>query len=228
MAGIKLVVNMRHSNTGNGTKITIDFFDEINLNLKFDSVASTFKFKMFFDSENPVHAELVATSHIHECSIYYVHDSVSRYINDKGTFVNTTDELLITGFMLSQLFKDSATPDYVEIGGYSKPGVLGDCDVPTDIPLEAVGLSFREIVKKVLKPFQEHTGSFSFVVRSTRADTIFEADPDDFLNEIPVTTDLLIEQSDLSDSISFDVQITDEDDEDGYTATYYLETIEIY
>lgn len=54
-------------------------------------------------------------------------------------------------------------------------------------------------------------------------------DPENLLKEIPVTTDLLIEQPQLSDSNSFEVEILDEaEDDETYTSTYYLETIEIY
>ena len=80
----------------------------------------------------------------------------------------------------------------------------------------------QDITAKVLQTIKDDTLTDVELLYGTTTD------PDDFLNEIPVTTDLLIEQSDLSDSISFDVQITDEDEEEGYTATYYLETIEIY
>lgn len=74
------------------------------------------------------------------------------------------------------------------------------------------------------------------VLRVIADDTVSEVellygtvtDPNNLLNEIPVTTDLLIEQPQLSDSNSFEVKITDEDDEEGYTSTFYLETIEIY
>lgn len=174
---IKLKVNMRDSDTG-ATIREVQFFDEVTINLKFDSVASTFKLQMYFDPNNAVHAELATVSHIHECSLFYVHEKAGRYMNERGRFEFTTDELIITGFMLSQVFKDSAAPSFMEIGGYSKPGVLGDCDIPTEAyPLESVGLSFRQIVEKILPYFgQPSRGGFQFKIKSTRADSIFEED----------------------------------------------------
>jgi prophage tail gpP-like protein len=171
---IKLVVDMRDSKRQK-PKIAVTLFNEISINLKFDSVASTFKFKMYFDPSNVDHAELATVSHIHECSIYYVHDEPGRYINSKGQFINTTDELIITGFMLSQRFNSSAKPSFMEIGGYSKPGVLADCDIPTAAyPLESNGLTFRQIVNKILPYFgQPSRGGFSFKIKSTRADSVF-------------------------------------------------------
>jgi hypothetical protein len=181
---IKLTVNTRSSNDGSGkTLYTLTQFNEISLNIKYDSVASTFKFKMFFDPNNPDHAELAGVSHMHECKIYYVHDKPGRYAisekNGKAIFGTTTDELIITGFVLSQLLEDSPAPTWVEIGGYSKPGVLGDCDFPTNYyPLESVGLSFRQIVnQKVIPIFSDPaSGGFKFYIKSSRADSVFETD----------------------------------------------------
>src|SRR5690348_16205152 len=104
---IKLVVNIRESDTL-PTKIQIFQFDEVSINLKFDSICSTFKFKMYFDPLNETHAELAAVSHIHECQVYYVHDKVGRYatkekIEKSGDpqFEQTNEELIITGFILA-------------------------------------------------------------------------------------------------------------------------------
>lgn len=156
-------------------KLAVMFFNEIDINLKFDSVASTFRLQMYFDPNNEEHAELATVSHIHECSLYYVHDRPGKFVNDKGKFVTTNDELIITGFMLSQRFHSSEKPGFMEIGGYSKPGMLGDCDIPTAAyPLESNGLSFRQIVKKILPYFSNpKKGGFNFFIKSSRADSVF-------------------------------------------------------
>lgn len=171
---IKLVVNMRDSKT-RPRKLAVTFFNEVTINFRFDSVASSFRLQMYFDPNNEEHAELATVSHIHECHLYYVHERSGRYINAEGQFILTTDELIFTGFMLSQLFVSSPNPTYMEIGGYSKPGVLGDCDYPTDAyPLESNGLTFRQIIQKTMRYFSNPSqGGFKFKIKSSRADSAF-------------------------------------------------------
>ncbi len=183
---IKLTINVRASDGGRSTIISAVYFNEVNINLKYDSIASTFKLKMFFDPGNPEHAELSCVSHIHECKIYYVHDKPGRYAvgekNGTAIFGTTTDELLMTGFMLSHNLFDSSKPSWVEIGGYSKPGTLGDCDFPTKAyPLESVGLSFRQIVQQKVLPYFSNPkdGGFKFHIKSSRADSVFTKTADD-------------------------------------------------
>jgi hypothetical protein len=180
---IKLVVNTRESST-RPTLITATLFNEIELNLKYDSIASTFRLQLFFDPNNHEHAELAAVSHIHECKLYYVHDKPGMYAvgqgpGGKAILGLTHDELILTGFMLSQLFIKGPKPTFMEIGGYSKPGVIGDCDFPTKAyPLESIGMSLRQIInQKVLPYFSDPaSGGFKFYVKSSRADSVFETD----------------------------------------------------
>lgn len=64
------------------------------------------------------------------------------------------DELLLTGRILSHKFPREATKQLASLAGYSLPGVLEDCDIPTSIyPLQSDGLSIRQIASKLLKPF---------------------------------------------------------------------------
>lgn len=171
---IKLKINVRASDTIPKV-MEVLFFNEVHINIKFDTVASTFRLQMYFDSNNALQAELAAVSHIHECRLYYVHPEPGSYKNDNGQFVTTKDELIITGFMLSQVFTSSSKPSFMEIGGYSKAGILGDCDIPTKAyPLESNGLTFRQIVNKILPYFgASHTGGIDFFIKSTRADSSF-------------------------------------------------------
>jgi prophage tail gpP-like protein len=143
----------------------IKFFNDDKISLKYDSLASTFAFAMEFDPDNKEHAELACVSHIHECKLIYEHEDKS-------------EELLITGFMLSQAFQDDAKSHLANISGYTKTGVLEDCDIPISIyPLESNGLTFREIVQKVIKPFGDpRKGGFKFIVRSGKADSKFTED----------------------------------------------------
>jgi hypothetical protein len=189
---IKVKVNTRDRDENDNLRILeLTYFDEIDISLKFDSVMSTFRFKIYFNSDNQEIAEILAPSHMHEVLIYYVHDKPGNYldvkeINRKGkpTYqrvvnVNSTDELIITGFAVNTVFKASAKPEWVEISGYSKCGILERADIPTSLimsnGLESNGLSFRQIANKMLGYFKnKYRGGFDFLIKSTRADSPFD------------------------------------------------------
>lgn len=133
--GLELKINVRHSDTG-GKIRTVKNFTNFTFNQKFNSMASTFSFDFFFDPKNKEHAEIVCVSHMHEALIYY-----------NGT-------LELTGFILAQKFVNNGKPQLVNVSGYAKAGVFGDCDIPHDLyPLEITGLTFRQIIQKIIKPF---------------------------------------------------------------------------
>lgn len=133
-----LKINHRISND-NGDKgiVTVKYFNSFNLNLKYDSVGSTFSFDFYFDPKNKSHAELACVSHYHEA------------------IVEHNGRRLLTGFILSQAFKKSSVKNLVKITGYSKPGVLEDCEIPTSLyPLQTDGLSLTQITKRLIAPFR--------------------------------------------------------------------------
>ena len=115
----------------------IEFFNNFNFTLQHDSVGSTFSFDFFFDPDNPDHKELACVSHYHECTM-----------EDNG-------ELLLTGFIISQGFEVRENKQLAKFSGYSKPGVLEDCQIPPDIyPLQSDGLTLRQIAEKLIRPFK--------------------------------------------------------------------------
>ena len=114
----------------------IEYFNSFNLSLKYDSVASTFGFNFYFDPLNRDHAELACVSHFHEA------------------IVEHNGEKLIHGYILSQAFNVSSKKELVQFAGYSLPGVLEDCQIPTSLyPLQSDGLSLYDIAKKYTAPF---------------------------------------------------------------------------
>lgn len=114
-----------------------DFFNKFTLVLKHDAIASAFSFDFRFDPENQEHAELFAVSHFHEAIIEH------------------NNKTLVTGFILSQKFKHSAKKHLSSIGGYSKTGVLEDCEIPPSLyPLQIDGLSIKQIAEKLCTPFR--------------------------------------------------------------------------
>lgn len=95
--------------------------------------------------------------------------------------------------------------------------VLGIINVPS---------GEQDITNKVLEAVQDDTRNINLDLQYGTT-----TDPEDFLKEIPVTTDLFIVQETLSDTISFDIEMSDEDDEEGedkFLAGFYLEKTEVY
>lgn len=113
----------------------LDFFNEFTLGLRYDSVGSTFSFKYYFDPANAEHKELSCIGHYHECTIEH------------------NNELLITGQILSIDMGSSPERQLVSIGGYALPGVLEDCDIPPDMPMESNGLTLRQIAQQLCNKF---------------------------------------------------------------------------
>lgn len=123
--------------------IDVKFFSRFELNLKFDSIASTFSVDFYFDPSNPDHAEMATVSHFHECILEH------------------NGETLITGYALSNFFKQSSKKELAKIAGYSKPGVLEDCDIPPIVNgveqskwLQYDGMTLREIAQQIIAPFK--------------------------------------------------------------------------
>ena len=114
----------------------VDFFNKFNLSLRYDSVASAFGFSGYFNPDNNEHKDLFCIGHYHLVTLEH------------------NDELLLTGYMLSEKLKDSSKTQPIIISGYSLPGCLEDCKIPTSLyPLESNNLSLSEIAKKLIAPF---------------------------------------------------------------------------
>lgn len=63
-------------------------------------------------------------------------------------------ELLFTGTMVDVKPRFDAGQRVVNVSGYSKPAVLDEVDIPADhLPVEANGLSLRQIAERVSSPF---------------------------------------------------------------------------
>ena len=133
----------------------VEFFNNFSLQLKYDSVASTFGFSFLYNSDNPEHIELGVIGHYH----------IGR-LEHKG-------KLLVTGYILSNVFKDSDQKNLASFSGYSLPGVLEDSNIPVDLyPLQFDGLSLREIAEKLVSKFD-----FNIVVDSSvssKMDEVFD------------------------------------------------------
>jgi prophage tail gpP-like protein len=111
-------------------------FNDINVNLKYDSVASTFSFVYYYDPNN---IDL-------------------REFNKFGGYVDAVVEYkgkpIITGTVLNYSHAVSSEKSLSQISGYSKSGVLEDCQIPVDsYPLQANGKNLLDIARSLIRPF---------------------------------------------------------------------------
>lgn len=156
----------------------VDFFNEFNLSLKYNSIASTFSFSFYYDPDILEQKEMACVGHYHICKL--IHNG----------------ELLMTGYILSEAFSDTPVRHLVPISGYSIPGVLEDCQIPTNAaidqaiasgniklpkgtpipycyPIQDNGITLRQIATKYLAPFQ-----IEMVVDDAVSELMDEAFPD--------------------------------------------------
>lgn len=131
MSKLSLKINDRFENR------TVNFFNDFRINLKHNSVGSTFAFNFLYDPNNKEHIELACVSHFHEVQMFF------------------GDNLLMTGNIVNNSFKAGPTKTISSFGGYSKPGVLDDCNIPPSLyPLQFDGLSLEQIASKLIRPFK--------------------------------------------------------------------------
>lgn len=153
----QLEIDVRESSAGS-TRRAIDTFTRVNTTDSYDAVAATFELDFLFDPNDKNHAEIAGVSHYHEANIYYVHE-------------NGFKELYLRGYVLSQSFQSSATPTNVKISGFSKAGIIEDCDIPPDVELETSGLTIADIARRILSKFGGKKG-LKLVVAASGANTV--------------------------------------------------------
>lgn len=111
-------------------------FGNVNLNLTFDAVASTFSFDAYFDPDNDEHRKLF------------------KPLGYKSVEIREDSTLLLTGVILASQFTASANSSQIPVSGYSKTGVLENCSIPAELyPLETNNKSLIEITERLIAPF---------------------------------------------------------------------------
>jgi prophage tail gpP-like protein len=89
-----------------------------------------------YDPNNQQHVELAVIGHYHIATLEH------------------NGQKLMTGFILSQGFKDRDKKQPATFSGYSLSGVLEDSSIPPDLyPLQFDGLSLREIANRLVSKF---------------------------------------------------------------------------
>lgn len=111
-----------------------DYFNSFNLNLKYNSIASTFSFEgLIYDNETK---------------------ALFKPLTYKEAKIYMSDELLMTGTILNTATSAENQETLANISGYAKTGILYDCNIPTSLyPLQSDKLTLREITDKLIRPF---------------------------------------------------------------------------
>ncbi len=111
-------------------------YNDFNMQLNYEGVASAFSFVFYFDPNNPEHRAMFKPGSYSPVTVEH------------------NGELLLTGNLLVHEFKSGATKQLIRVSGYCKTGVLDDCEIPVSAyPLQQNKLSLKQIAEKVIKPF---------------------------------------------------------------------------
>ena len=114
----------------------ISKYNSVSVSLKYDAVGDTFAYSIYFDPASAADRATFIPGNYLPCTI------------------TNNGETLITGVLLSNGFSSSATKQLMQVGGYSRSGVLDDCQVPlTAYPVQLNNMSLAQIATTVLKPF---------------------------------------------------------------------------
>jgi len=111
-----------------------DFFDKFDVTLMYNSIASTFSFEGLILTDDQ--KQLFRPLSYHDVQVYF------------------GDDLFLTGIGLNISTSIENALTLGNISGYSKTGVLEDCEIPLSLyPLQSDNLSLSEITEKLIKPF---------------------------------------------------------------------------
>lgn len=117
--------------------ITIDKYSNVNVSLIYDSVCSIFSFDIYWDTNNKDMRAVMLPGAYNQCTVS-----------------TDDDEVLITGVLLSPSFKSSAVKSLVNISGYSRTGVLGDCEYSAVFPgTQSNGLTLFKLCENICQVF---------------------------------------------------------------------------
>lgn len=123
-----------------------DFFDDITISKKLDTVAATFVFKGRFNPDNQSHKAIYKPLAFNVVEVF-----------------NNDDKLLLKGVSLNTDLASTDLRELQPVSGYGKGGVLEDCSIPySSYPLEKNNITLNELATDLLKPF-----GLSFTVDSS-------------------------------------------------------------
>jgi len=164
-----------------------DFWNNFQLNLVYNSLCSTFSFDGLVLT--PDQKKLFKPLSYHSAQVLF------------------NDEVLLTGTVLNTSTSIDNNVTMGNISGYSKPGVLDDCEIPVSLyPLQMDNMSLKEITEKLIKPFGlklSIDSNLSEIVNK-KYDTI-AAEPDqtikDFLTKLCKVKNIILTHNDYGNVV---------------------------
>jgi len=113
-----------------------DKFNKISIELKYDAIGSTFDMLVYFNPENEKTKELF------------------KPFSYNNIIIEHDKKLLLTGVIISHSNKKNNRKELLHISGYSLPGILEDCEIPTSLyPLQSDGKTLKEITERLIAKF---------------------------------------------------------------------------
>jgi len=107
----------------------INYFNNITLTLKLDSIASTFEFSTYYKPQDLEYQDVFKPLQYKDVEVY-----------------NSKNKLIFTGTIINHRFTSNKGRELVIISGYSKCGILEDvCIPPSKYPLENNKQSLKDI-----------------------------------------------------------------------------------
>jgi len=115
--------------------VVIDTYTNLRLTVRYDSLVSDFQFSVLYDPNNATHRRI------------YKPLGYQRIVISNG------GSTLLTGTVLNIEYEDSPTPTLITLSGYSRTGVLEDCQIPLEEPQQWFTSNLKEITEKLIAPF---------------------------------------------------------------------------
>lgn len=160
-----------------------EYFSQFNLALQFNSVSSVFSFDCLIETQEQ--------------------KEIFKPLSYNNVRVKYSNELLLTGTILNTSTSAESSKSLGNISGYSKTGVLEDCEIPISLyPLQSDGLSLKQITEKLIRPFGINLIVDSTVlVSANKKYDIITADADqsiiDYIVELAKQRDIIVTHNEL-------------------------------
>lgn len=121
-------------------KITIDgftfiYFDDVTINMSFDSIADTFSLQVPYDSTNEDFRKLMRPFSYKELALYI------------------GGEKMLTGNIVSLKTDNKPDARTIQIDGYAKTGILNDCCPSSGTKMDFRDLNLMQIADVLCKPY---------------------------------------------------------------------------
>lgn len=114
---------------------SITKWNSIEVSLRYDAVASPFSMAIYFNPANPNDRQLFVPGKYNKAVITH------------------NGETLITGTAINQTFKSSANVHLMSLSGYTRSGVIEDCQIETGYSTQFDNMTLRQVIESVIKPF---------------------------------------------------------------------------